>query len=100
MLCSLQQCPNRMKTYGAIIEIMNNITPTNHMKKVKRKIYSSSAKTVQRPNFFSSTMAKTKQRPNFFSSPYTKTKQCPNFFYAYGEDEKEDPNFCLRLRRI
>ena len=79
-LCSLQQCPNRMETYGAIIEIMKNNTPTNHTKKVAKNNVFVFGEDKTAPQFFSSTTAKTKQRPPKKSSPYAKTKQRPNVF--------------------
>ena len=102
-LCSLQQqCPNRMKTYGAIIETMkNNNTPTNHMKKVAKNIVFVFGEDITAPQFFSSTTTKTKQRPRKKSSPYAKTKLRPNSFFTHtAKTKKRTPQKNVRLRRI
>ena len=104
VLVFLQQCPNRMKTYGAIIEIMkNNNTPINHtsMKKVAKNNVFIFGEDITAPQFFSSTTTKTKQRPRKKSSPYAKTKLRPNSFFTHtAKTKKRTPQKNVRLRRI
>ena len=78
-LCVLQLlCPNRMKTYGAITEIMNNITPTNHMKKVaKNNVFV--FEDITAPQFFFSDYSedKTAARKKIFAfRPMTMETRC------------------------
>ena len=89
-LCSLQQCSNRMKTYGAIIEVMNN----NTQKKVAKNIY---IRLGQRHNsvpiFVLRLLIRRRQNSGqkYFLRLTRRQNSAPFFFYAYGEDEKKDP---------
>ena len=99
-----------MKTYEAIIEIINNSTPTNHMKKLAKnnvfvfgenhmkKLAKNNVfvfgEDVTAPQFFFLRLRRRQNSdPIFFLSLTRRQNGAPTFCYAYGEDEKMDPLF-------
>ena len=86
-----------MKTYGAITEVINNNTPTNHMKKVAKNNVFVFGEDITAPHFFDYGEDKTAAQKNVFALREDKTvpqsflrirrrrKKGHQFFFAFGE---------------
>ena len=87
-----------MKTYGAITEVINNDTPTNHMKKVAKNNVFVFGEDITAPHFFDYGEDKTAAQKNVFALREDKT--VPQSFFAHTAKTKKRTPIFFCLRRI